>query len=212
VGKHVSGVGPVGDLDTLTHADEVGSVLADDITTTDGLHADFFLGPLAANTFTVEIRHLAVVPSERFRNNLTHADRGARGAVLLHFMVRFDDLHVEVIAKDLCHVLEDLEHHVDTNRHIGGEHHRNRAGQFHGKGAFLRAETGGADHHRLAVQSTDFEVFQRDRWCGKVDQNIAALDQLVKIFDDGHIQSAASGDEPGIHAEISMPGPFQCPG
>ena len=127
-GKHVAGVGPVGDLDPLSHADEVDGVLADDVAAADGLHADLFLGPLAADPFAVEVGHFVVVAPEGLGHHLTHADRGAGGGVLLQFVVRFDDLHVEIVAEDLCHIREDLEADVDADRHVGGQHDRDRRG------------------------------------------------------------------------------------
>ena len=75
------------------------------------------------------------------------------------------------------------------------------AGQFHGQRPLLRGEPGGADDHRLVVQAADLQVLQGDLRGGEVDQDVAALDQLIQIIGDGHAEGAAAGNQPGIHAE-----------
>ena len=123
----------MGDLDPLPLADEVDGVLADDVAAADGLHADLFFGPLAADPLAVVVGHLVVVAAERLGHHFAHAHRGAGGGVLLLVVVQLDDLHVEVVTQGLGHVLEDLEADVDADAHVRGEHRRDILRQFGGQ-------------------------------------------------------------------------------
>src|SRR5512144_2737654 len=76
-GEHVPGVGAVGDLDPLAHADEIHGMVADYIPAADGLHADLLLGSFAADPLTVEIGNLVVIATQRLGHDFTHAHRGA---------------------------------------------------------------------------------------------------------------------------------------
>src|SRR5512133_1358763 len=78
-GKHVARHGAVRDLDPLALADEVDGMLADDVAAANRLHADLFLGALAADALAVVVGDLVVVAPQRFGHHFTHAHGRAGG-------------------------------------------------------------------------------------------------------------------------------------
>ena len=194
-------MGAVGDLDPLTHADEVDGVLADDVAAPDGLHADLFLRPLAADPLAVEVGYLVVVATERLGYHFAHPYRSAGGGILLHLVVRLDDLHVEVVAEDGGHVLQHLETDVDPDRHVRCQYDGDILRQLGSQRPLFRGEAGGADDDCLPVEAADLQILQRHLRVGEVDEDVAPLDHRVEVVGDGNTDGAETGVETGILAD-----------
>ena len=114
----------MGQFNAFSHADEVDSVLADDIATAHGLHADLFLAALTAHAFTMIVGDFVVITIESIGNDFAHTYGCSRGRVFLLVVVQFNDLDIEAFAEGLGHILEQLEADVDTNTHVRCKNHR----------------------------------------------------------------------------------------
>ena len=89
-------------------------------------------------------------PAQGVGDDLPQLDGGAAGGVFLQAVMGLDDLHVVAVAQHPGDVRHHLEHQVDPDAHVGGEHQVGPGGQGVNLGDLGRRKPGGPQDHGLA--------------------------------------------------------------
>ena len=107
-------------------------------------------------------------------------------------MVGLDDLDVVALIHDACSHIEQLEYHIDADRHVRGEDNRNIPG-CRGDGRLaIGFETGRANDHADTGLAAQFEMNQRALRTGEVDQYVDLLEAGCHIVGNQHIGRQAN--------------------
>ncbi len=190
----------VGDFDALARAREQHGMVAHDVAAAHGGEADGGRVAFAGDAFAAIDGALLEVAPERTRDDLAHFQRGARRRVHLVAMMGFDDLDVITLRQRARRLLQQLEHHVHADAHIG-RHDNGAALRCDADARELRlVEARGADDHghprRLARGQMRHGAFRP----GEVDEIADVLQRGVKIGADGHA-SVHPSKRPGVLPE-----------
>ena len=95
-----------------------------------------------------------------------------------------DDLDVEILADDAGDVLEDLEHDVDADAHVGCQHAARLCGQFPDRCHLVRRKPRRPDDDGFLVLRGDPEMLHGGLVMGEVDHDVALPDDRFETRRD----------------------------
>ena len=107
------------EFDAFALADEGDGVLADDVSASERVDADLFLGTFADDAFSSVGGVVVVVEVECFCGAFCESDGGSAGAVFFEVVVYVDDFDVVVEAECFGDLRGELEEEVYAYAHIG---------------------------------------------------------------------------------------------
>mmetsp|Transcript_6334 Transcript_6334/g.25725 ORF Transcript_6334/g.25725 Transcript_6334/m.25725 type:complete len:413 (-) Transcript_6334:1763-3001(-) len=174
LGIDAAAAGLVADLDALAGAGEQHGVVANDVAAAHGGEADGGRVARAGDALAAVDGAGLQVTAQRIGDDLAHLQRGAAGRVDFVAVMGLDDLDVEAFVHRPCREVEQLEHDVDADAHIGREDDGGALGQPGDLGLLLGLEAGRADHRLDAQLGADGQMGQRRVGAGEVDQHIGA--------------------------------------
>src|SRR5512146_466603 len=183
-GEHVTGMRPMSELDPFSHSDEIYRVFSHNIPAAYGLHAELFFCPLPGNSLAMVFGRLAVVAPEGSGHNFSHSHGGAGWRVLLHPVVRLDDLHGKVISQRFCDVSEDLETDIHPDAHVRRKDTGYLLNELADLGELFLGKTGRSDDRGFAEFRADPEVREADLRKRKIDEDVAGLERRSEIVGD----------------------------
>ena len=184
--------GLVRDLDALANTAEHHRVVANNVATAHGSKTDGRRITFAGHALSTVNGAFFKVTPERSGHHLAHAQCRAGRCVDLHAMVGLDDLDVVALIHDACSHIEQLEYHIDADRHVRGEDNRNIPG-CRGDGRLaIGFETGRANDHADTGLAAQFEMNQRALRTGEVDQYVDLLEAGCHIVGNQHIGRQAN--------------------
>jgi len=168
---HAAG-GFVGDFDALAGTGEQHGVIADDVAAANCGETDLRCRAFAGVAVAAIHGAVGEVATERGGDDFAHAQGGAGRGVDLVPVVGFDDFDIVPGVENPRGDVEQLEHRIDADGHVGREDDGNVARGLGDDILFRRREAGGADHHGDAPLAAGGEVTQRALRAGEVDQAI----------------------------------------
>src|SRR5581483_7123419 len=184
------------DFHTFAGGGEHHRMIADDLAGTDRRNADrsWFAFPAAR---TVDRDVLQLAPA-RLGQYLAHAERRARWRVEFMAVMRLDDFDVRLLAEHTRREVQQAQAQVHADAHVGGEYDADFARRLVDALAAGVVEAGGADHHAPPFARAPFQVRQRRRRTGEIDEHV---ELGVERRADGDADRWDAGELAGVAAD-----------
>ena len=146
-------------------------MVADDVATAQRREADRSVPALAVAVVRGDVLERLFL---RCGDDLAHLQRGAARRIDLHAVVRLDDLDVESFGERAAGDVEQLQHDVDADAHVGREDDRDVLGVRRDRALLRRIESGRADHRCDAGFGARRHMRESTGRSGEIDQHVSA--------------------------------------
>ena len=173
------------EFDALAIGGEHDGVVADDVTTAEGVHADFLAGA-GADVADAAVGDVVFVRGAGFLvEDIEEAPGGAGGGIDFVAVVHLGDFNVEaLVAEDGGGFPREPEEGVDADGEVGGVDDGDGLRGFVDGGEFPGAVAGGADDELGAGGEGGFDHFLGEGMEGEVDDCVGVCESSSEVFAD----------------------------
>ena len=105
-------------------------------------------------------------------------------------VMRFDNFDVGIVAHHFRRLLQQLQHQVDSDAEVRGEHNANLLRGLLDRRLSRLIKTGGADNHVLFMLTAEIQIRQRRFRAGEIDQDIEIINHRIQTVANRYAQRA----------------------